>query len=97
MNEQPDVEGIGNKRPKRRKLTDLQPGITITEDGPISTPTSVSSTRAEDLNKRGLDGAETRHGRTSQAAYRLAQQRGFTPGKELDDWLTAERDIDQQS
>ena len=97
MNEQPDAEAIGTKRPKGRKLTDFQKGITMVDDGPISTPTSVSPTRVEDLNKRGLGDPETRHGRISQAAYHLAQQRGFTPGKELEDWLTAERDIDQQS
>jgi len=29
-----------------------------------------------------------------QAAYYLAEQRGFEPGHELDDWLTAELRID---
>jgi len=32
--------------------------------------------------------------RISEAAYRLAQERGFAPGAELQDWLAAEREID---
>lgn len=31
--------------------------------------------------------------RIRRAAYLLAEQRGFTPGHELDDWLEAERSI----
>jgi hypothetical protein len=28
------------------------------------------------------------------AAYEMAARRGFAPGRELDDWLTAEREVD---
>jgi hypothetical protein len=35
--------------------------------------------------------------RISRAAYRRAQQRNFAPGRELDDWLAAEREIDSES
>ncbi|HEY8507133.1 MAG TPA: DUF2934 domain-containing protein [Steroidobacteraceae bacterium] len=31
----------------------------------------------------------------SHAAYFRAERRGFAPGHELDDWLAAEREIDQ--
>ena len=41
----------------------------------------------------GVDPAE-RERRIAEAAYRRAEQRGFEPGAELDDWLCAERDID---
>jgi hypothetical protein len=34
--------------------------------------------------------------RISDAAYRRAEQRRFEPGRELDDWLDAERDIDAE-
>lgn len=30
----------------------------------------------------------------AERAYELAQQRGFSPGAELDDWLQAEREFD---
>lgn len=32
--------------------------------------------------------------RIAARAYQLAAERGFEPGHELDDWLTAEREID---
>ena len=38
----------------------------------------------------------SRQRRIEQAAYRLAQQRGFEPGHELQDWLQAEKQIDDE-
>jgi tRNA(Ser,Leu) C12 N-acetylase TAN1 len=37
---------------------------------------------------------ERHHAMISDAAYFLAEQRDFCPGHELEDWLSAERDID---
>jgi Protein of unknown function (DUF2934) len=37
---------------------------------------------------------DARHRRISEAAYRIAEARGFASGSELDDWLAAERDVD---
>jgi len=39
---------------------------------------------------------QSRNDLIAQAAYRLAEQRGFIPGRELDDWLTAEFEVDQR-
>jgi hypothetical protein len=39
---------------------------------------------------------ERRHQMIEVAAYYLAESRGFVPGREMDDWLSAERAIDQQ-
>ena len=39
--------------------------------------------------------AEERHRRISDAAYYRAQRRGFEPGREQDDWLEAEKDVDR--
>ncbi len=39
--------------------------------------------------------AEQRHRRISEAAYYRSQRRGFAPGREQDDWLEAERDVDR--
>lgn len=36
----------------------------------------------------------SRETRIAIAAYQLAERRGFAPGFELDDWLTAEREVD---
>jgi hypothetical protein len=41
--------------------------------------------------------AERRHHMIEVAAYFLSESRGFVPGREMDDWLSAERAIDQQS
>lgn len=37
---------------------------------------------------------ETRRSMISEAAYFLAEHRGFAPGHELDDWLAAETLVD---
>jgi transcription initiation factor TFIIIB Brf1 subunit/transcription initiation factor TFIIB len=37
---------------------------------------------------------EERHRRIAELAYRYAQQRGFAPGYEEEDWLAAEREIE---
>jgi hypothetical protein len=38
--------------------------------------------------------AAERHRRISDLAYKRAEQRGFTPGNEAEDWLDAEREVD---
>ena len=38
--------------------------------------------------------AEARWRRTAVAAFYRAQARGFAPGRELEDWLEAEREVD---
>jgi Protein of unknown function (DUF2934) len=37
-----------------------------------------------------------RHQMIAEAAFFLAQSRGFTPSQELDDWLAAEREIERR-
>ena len=39
----------------------------------------------------------TREARIAEAAYWRAERRGFAPGHELDDWLSAEREIDEEA
>jgi hypothetical protein len=41
--------------------------------------------------KRRRESADDRHWRVANAAYYLAEKRGFAPGQELQDWFTAER------
>ena len=38
---------------------------------------------------------DERHGHIAQAAYRRAHTRNFEPGGELEDWLSAEREVDE--
>ncbi|AKH36576.1 MULTISPECIES: DUF2934 domain-containing protein [Nitrosomonas] len=39
---------------------------------------------------------ENRNSRIAIAAYYKAQERGFQPGHELDDWLTAEVEVNNE-
>lgn len=40
--------------------------------------------------------ANRRRAMIELAAYLRAEQRGFAPGRELDDWLAAEAEVDRQ-
>lgn len=40
--------------------------------------------------------ADERRARVGRRAYELAEQRGFAPGHELEDWLRAESEIGSQ-
>ena len=41
-----------------------------------------------------IERAQRRYERIAEAAYRRAERRGFAPGGEVDDWLSAEREHD---
>jgi DUF2934 family protein len=49
------------------------------------------SQRGRKSTTRPVDSA--RQAMIAEAAYYLAEKRGFAPGRELDDWLSAETDI----
>ncbi len=38
--------------------------------------------------------SDSREARIAERAYWRAEQRNFAPGRELDDWLEAEREVD---
>jgi Protein of unknown function (DUF2934) len=38
--------------------------------------------------------AEARHAMIAESAYLRAERRGFTPGREAEDWLAAEVEVD---
>jgi len=58
-----------------------------------SPPGTGSRTQPFLLVPHRLTAAE-RHRRICELAYRRAEQRGFAPGGEVDDWLEAEREVD---
>jgi hypothetical protein len=39
--------------------------------------------------------SESREARIAEAAYWRAERRGFGAGQELDDWLAAEKEVDE--
>ena len=66
-------------------------------------PTNVGQNVMDPLPETGGVAAPTltrampspsRESRIATAAYYRAEQRGFAPGKELADWLAAEREVD---
>jgi hypothetical protein len=63
-----------------------------------ATPQPASSTVRNAIEGNSLSpdqsDVDARHRRISEAAYRIAEARGFESGSELDDWLAAERDMD---
>ena len=74
----------GPRRPKRPRApvqTEDVPPEMPNEQIPEETPAFIEHDR--------------RHALIEQQAYYRAEERGFEPGHELDDWLTAERDVDQ--
>lgn len=54
------------------------------------TPTPFALTDADTPDRT----ATTRHARIAELAYRRSQARDFAPGAELDDWLSAEGEVD---
>lgn len=64
-----------------------------------SSPSRVSSaghpTRETEPDGIAVIHADERQAMIAQAAYYRAERRGFEPGHEMEDWLAAERDIQQ--
>jgi hypothetical protein len=51
---------------------------------------------ATQLERREIPSfSESREARIAEAAYWRAERRGFTAGQELDDWLAAEKEVDE--
>jgi len=42
------------------------------------------------------EGPSERHAEIAEAAFYIAQARGFEPGNELDDWLAAEFEVNRR-
>lgn len=57
----------------------------------------VPATGKPNLSLRRPESSEPphRHALIAEAAFFIARERGFAPGQELDDWLAAEREVDQ--
>jgi DUF2934 family protein len=64
------------------------------QEPPAETPAESNSIVPHDAAFLEPD---ERHGRISEAAYYLAERRGFDPGYELDDWLAAESEVERAS
>jgi hypothetical protein len=68
-----------------------QPAADSTEQAPDTQVTDVQ------LERREIPSfSSSREARIAEAAYWRAERRGFTAGQELDDWLAAEREVDEE-
>ena len=62
------------------------------------TKTTVTQDKIEQIKSTAqlqIDSSSKIESRIQVAAYFKAQLRGFTPGHELDDWLAAEKEVNQ--
>ena len=58
--------------------------LTVVQPNPTAAVASPSPTRMDDMPREQM---------IAEAAYYIAQKRGFAPGYELEDWLAAEAEI----
>lgn len=83
------------KQPKtKQKKPDAAKGATGAKPKAVRSTVSASSAVTARADSEEL--AELRIEMIARAAYLRAEQRGFEPGRELDDWLAAAADIDAQ-
>jgi hypothetical protein len=69
------------------------PGAQQSSSDTQSTEIGVTATQ---LERREIPSfSESREARIAEAAYWRAERRGFAAGQELDDWLAAEREVDE--
>ena len=62
-----------------------------------ATPTEATEVTATRLERREIPSfSESREARIAEAAYWRAERRGFVAGQELDDWLAAEKEVDEE-
>ena len=58
------------------------------------TKKSAASAAASQSGRGVAVSPEARHAMIAEAAYLRAERRGFAPGREMEDWLAAEKEID---
>jgi Protein of unknown function (DUF2934) len=83
--------------------TQPRAGSSRTKKGaaPAAEPTSRATSpdtevTATQLERREIPSfSESREARIAEAAYWRAERRGFGAGQELDDWLAAEKEVDE--
>jgi hypothetical protein len=80
-----------------RKDADLprSPGVGSPPAAAPSLVGGIGSTRISTHQSAPDVEPETRHEMIARAAYLHAQERGFAAGHELDDWLSAEAEVDR--
>ncbi len=60
-------------------------------------PARLASKGGSTLTNHPSDMMQERHRQIEEVAYYKAEERGFEPGHELEDWLAAEAEVDAAS
>jgi hypothetical protein len=85
----PTQPRAGSGRTKKTPATATQPAPTEAQAADVD----VTATQ---LERREIPSfSESREARIAEAAYWRAERRGFGAGQELDDWLAAEKEVDE--
>jgi|GEM_PF-893806 hypothetical protein len=83
---------------RSRKAVKVDPATQRPPNAAESSPeTLVPDIVRADLVSQPIPSDTDRHRWISERAYELARARGFAPGRELDDWLEAEREYETRS
>jgi hypothetical protein len=78
----------GAKLVGTRRVTDAGHQLAHASNQPIARANGETETATPE---------QTRHRRICERAFQLAERRGFAPGKDVDDWLQAEREVDSEA
>jgi len=90
--DRPAQGGLDREMVRKSEVRQIEKAMDETTAQPAS-PTVRNAIEGNSLAPHQPD-VDARHRRISEAAYRIAEARGFASGSELDDWLAAERDVD---
>jgi hypothetical protein len=78
-----------------KQVRKVDPSTNRPDNADESVPEAlVADVVRTDLQQQPAASTQTRWSRIARRAYELAQQRGFAPGAELQDWLQAEQEFD---
>jgi hypothetical protein len=69
-------------------------GTSSPSEAPVARRATTTRAQAAPTSTHVAVSADVRRGMIAKAAYLRAERRGFLPGFEEEDWLTAEKEVD---
>lgn len=91
----PTTSGSRKKAGKKKTASKVSKKPTAKKKASKKTAKKASSKKAASPSPQSLS-PEQRHAMICEAAYYIAEQRGFDAGNDMDDWFAAESLIDSQ-
>jgi hypothetical protein len=86
----PSSDGLSQPAAARRDRTDKRPAAAASRQPPEDSRSATASAVPPNF-----DPSSSREALIATTAYYRAEQRGFAPGYEQEDWLAAEREVDR--